>query len=72
MWNAIFSLVVTVMLSGCAVKNFNPNKTHINQSSAVMPPGQYGKPTKSQRAAIMSGERPDWGRRYDDALRLRW
>lgn len=62
MRNVITSLIITIMVSGCAVENFDPNKIHISQPKSTMP-NQYDRPTPSQRAAIMSGERPDWDKK---------
>ncbi len=71
MRNNFFFLIITMMVSGCAVENFDPNKHSINRFSEVMP-RQYEKLTKSQRAAIMSGERPDWGSGYEGYSHFRW
>lgn len=71
MKNHVFFLIIKMMVSRCAVENFDPNKYRINRSSEVMS-GQYEKLTKSQLAAIMSGERPDWDTGYEGSLYFSW
>lgn len=66
MKRSIASLVITMMVSGCAVENFDPNKVRFKMSSDKMSPSKmfdkHDGLTPSQRTSLMSGEQPDWGK----------
>lgn len=55
-----------MMVSGCAIENFDPNKVRFKMFSSSMPLNkileQNIRLTQSQRMAVISGEQPDWGK----------
>ncbi|WP_380178650.1 hypothetical protein [Kalamiella sp. sgz302252] len=52
------SLGVLLLCSGCAVENLDPASVH--PAASPSQPGIMDKPSKQQRTAIMSGDKPDW------------
>lgn len=65
---------ISVSLSGCA--SYEDLTTHNAEDTQHKPiPGRDAKPTKVQREAVMSGQKPDWSVSGNDGVSVpvfRW
>lgn len=66
---ALLFFTAALLCGGCAVENFDPASVRPTSSPAL--PDMTAKPDKIQRAAIMSGEQPDWHRSSPPTIPLK-